>query len=278
MRTLAIFTVCFLATRLLSGEPNPEPAYVLTIESEGTMHTPPSTDNKLTTKTEIHYRCIARGELLAMYQVSHYSKRSMDGKLLEESTATKDKLIRTTPKERTELTVANAKQEFRDYVAAVFEQPVCVLTLDADGKPEKVTIPESPASKAPETQELASNLQFFHAPFPASKDRWEQERKLSFGLDHPSGTLSYEKRAPAADKPDLIPVAVSGSLTFVLAGKNGDKLTITYTLSGEQIYDRAAKQWVSGKHELKFTSAAEPGNKIAGEYTGTATIILAPQK
>ena len=97
-------------------------------------------------------------------------------------------------------------------------------------------------------------------------------------MEHPSGTLSYEKLAPAADKPDLIPVAVSGSLTYVLPGKNGDKLTITYTLSGEQLYDRAAKQWVSGKHELKFTSTPDPNNKIAGGYAGTATVILAPEK
>jgi hypothetical protein len=264
----------FTVPQLPAGEANSQPAYVLTIESDGAMRTGATAENKLTTKTEIHYRCIARGELLALYQVSHYFKHSIDGNLMEESTATKDTLVKTTPSGKQVIDISKSKQEFRDYLNAVFEQPVCVLTLDNDGKAEKVTIPESPASKSPETADLANNLQFFHAQFPAAKDRWEQERTISSGMEHPSGTLSYEKRAAAKDSPDLIPVAVSGTMTFVLSGKNADKLTVSYTLTGEQVYDRAAKQWKSGKHELKFTSAADPANKIPGSYSGTATITL----
>src|SRR5437868_6937258 len=118
MRTPLVFllsvTLAAAALRVAGGEASPEVAYVLSIECAGTMHTPPATDNKLSIKSEIHYRCISRGELLAMYQLSHAFKRSVDGRLLEESTATKDKLIRTTPSGRQELTVANSKQEFRD--------------------------------------------------------------------------------------------------------------------------------------------------------------------
>ena len=277
MMPVFIAVAIFSVLRVFGGEVNAEPAYVLTIESDCVMHSG-AADNKLATKTEIHYRCISRGELLAMYQVSHYFKRSIDGNLMEESTATRDKLVKTTPDGTQVILVSNAKQEFRDYIAAVFEQPVCVLTLDSDGKAGKVTIPESPASKSPETADLAKNLQFFHTQFPAAKDKWEQERAFSFGLEHPSGTLTYEKRKPAEDAPNIIPVAVSGALSATLAGKNGDKLSVTYTLSGEQRYDIAAKQWLSGKLELKFTSDADPANKIPGGYSGTATVTLAPEK
>lgn len=258
--------------------PKADPIHVLTIDLAGQMREDTGAGNKMESKTQIRFRTISRGEFFAMYQVSTFYRNKMDGALLEEDIADKEKLIHKKPNHTDQLVISSAAEKFRDEYTATFEQPLCALTLDADGKVEKVTMPDSLIAKSAETRDLAGNLQYFYPMFPLARAAWEQPRELTVGQDHLTGTLKYEKRAASEKTPMLIPVAVTGTLTSMLTGNNGDTLTLTYTVTGEQTYDREARQWISGKHDLTFTSVAGAANKIHGEYKGTLTVTLDDEK
>src|SRR4051812_27306071 len=120
-----------LANAADAPTPTPDPIHVMMIDLAGKMHEESGAGNTMESKTQLRFRTISRGEFLAMYQVSTFYRNKMDGALLEENIADREKLIRKKSSSTDQLIMSSAPEKFREEYQASFDQPLCVLTRDA---------------------------------------------------------------------------------------------------------------------------------------------------
>jgi hypothetical protein len=132
-----------------------------------------------------------------------------------------------------------------------FEVPICKLKIDENSKEIKRSIVAGPGAEEILKLGQIANAMFFHPPFKAGLDKWDAEREISMGQGgYAKGKLTYEKGK--ADKEGLH-FKVTGTLTnddFQPADSPVGYKDARYVIVGEQSYDPAKKEWISGKMHI----------------------------
>jgi hypothetical protein len=215
--------------------------------------------------TELQYRRECGTKKVKIFEVSNYVKLSINGNIVRESLSNVERMTKTTPTEKRDVVIKDAPDHFKTYITEKYNTPLCELVIDDD---ERVT---GSKLRRPEDASFAANFQFFHAPLLLNENSWEAEASMSGGDNIAAGKLTYEKQEPTGD---LLPIKVHGTLKTEMVAQNGDKLVLSYTVKGQQIYDLKKRQWVSGPHEMTIASTPKADNKVPASMKGAMVVTM----
>jgi hypothetical protein len=244
--------------------------YTLHIDADASMKLGPMPEQAITSTAISRYRRDQQKTKVALYEISDYLKLYTNGELQRESSSDALGMKKKTPHEtRAIVYKETARPEFLEYIKERYSTPFCTLTVDGDGHALKQDIRKS---EHPEIEVgMAASYQLFHGRFCPTDNKWEEEASFQ-GTTPVKGVLSYVKQPPGKE-PTLVHVQVSGTMTTMIP-MEGNDLTISNLVTGEQTYDTQMKQWVSGKLELKASSTQAPDATVKGSVTGTMTLSM----
>jgi hypothetical protein len=155
-----------------------------------------------------------------------------------------------------------------------FDVPLCKIQVDENGKVLKRTIVAGPGAQNLIDNGIVANCLLFHAPFLRDKNQWESDAEVSMGNGgYVKGKLNYTKAERGRGGQA---VKVNGTLTndrFVQAATGLTATNTKYVVNGEQTYDPAKKEWVTGKLniDVSFQISAAGQN---GSAKGTMVVGL----
>src|SRR5262249_28419588 len=154
-----------------------------------------------------------------------------------------------------------------------FDVPLARLTYE-DGKETKRTVLAGPGARGLLEGGMIANALLFHPPFPRDRDEWQADVEIGTGQGATAkGKLTY-KKAPGGKGGQA--VKVSGTLTHEgdLPGKVPVRKKVTYTVRGEQVYDRARGEWSSGRllMDISLRVTAPDGMGSTGKGTMDARL------
>jgi hypothetical protein len=160
----------------------------------------------------------------------------------------------------------NVRKMLRDS----FDTALCKVEVDAVGREVKRKVVAGPGARLILDQGVIANALLFHPPFLADKKEWQAHAEFPLGNDgHVKGKLKYTK---AEGKKGKSVVKVAGTLTNDSFTATGRPITIKdarYKVKGEETYDPAEREWVSGKLTIDVSFQMLAGEKELGSAKGT---------
>lgn len=230
---------------------------------------------KIGTSLDLRYQWQRDGQEKSLAFRSLQLQVSVNGQESLSTFMSRAKFVRTEKGKTDEVKAENAPEPLRKLLQDSFDVPVCKLQVDQNGKEVKRTLLAGPGAKSLVDNNLIANALLFHPPFPQDKSEWEADSEVSMGEGGSAkGKLSYQK--VASDKGVQL-VKVSGKLMNDSFQRPGTPLTIKdsiYVVSGEQTYDLAQQEWVSGKLTMRVSFKMTMGEKLVGTATGTMIASL----
>jgi hypothetical protein len=154
-----------------------------------------------------------------------------------------------------------------------FDKIAARLELDAEGS-EISRKARIATSSLLFTTGTVDNTRLFHPRFAANKETWSAVATIAMGNGQAArGTLRYQKLGPAKSGKG-VQVKVEGELSA--DGRSGGAIikNSLYRVSGEQVYDPDAKEWVSGEWKVDLAFENEFDGIDTGSANGTMTITF----
>lgn len=203
---------------------------------------------KVDTVTELHYTWQrGRGDR-TLSLGSSFVKVNADGKPLMNSFMSRKKVTNTAEGRTDEVTFDEATDELKKVLQDSYSAPLCKLRVDENGREVKRTVVAGPGAKAVIDNGMIAIALLFHPPFMRGRDEWQAETEVSMGNGgFAKGKLTYKKVAGGKGGQA---VQVSGTLTnesFQWPDKPVTIRNAKYAVRGEQTYDPAVGEWISGK-------------------------------
>jgi hypothetical protein len=153
--------------------------------------------------------------------------------------------------------------------------PLCKIEVDNNDKEVKRTIVAGAGAKTLVDNGLIANAVLFHPAYFTDKDEWQSDAEISMGNGgFAKGKLTY-KKVPGGKGGQA--VKVTGTLSNDNFKQPGSPLVIKdvkYVVTGEQTYDSAVKEWVSGKLTLDVAMTMTVDDKTVGTSKGTMIVTL----
>jgi hypothetical protein len=229
------------------------------------------------TESEMRYTWGKIGSQRTLTQDSTGVRIAEDGKEKTNVTMSLKGMIAVRDGKTIETSFADAPPRLQQVLTASYGEPICTLTVDKEGAEISRKTTTNPLTKSLIVNHgLIESMKLFHPPFADAKKEWDAPASLPAGNGAiQTGTLHYEKVASTGKGQT---VRVSGTLNSDVTGAPGAANVRTKTaaiIDGQEIYDTASGEWVSGKLSIKITIAAtrpgEPAQTIGGNGTMEAT-------
>jgi hypothetical protein len=273
---VAWLAAIFVGSVATAAEPGPEKThhFKFTIAAKMDLVIEGKTQ-KLVTDTEFHYSWTQRGLERFLSLDSMRVKVVMDDKPMMDTFMSRAKFVDTRDGKTTEVPLEQAPEQLKKMLLDTFGVPVCAVELDESGNPVKRTLTAGPGAKAMVDNGVVANGLLFHTPYRPGQDEWQADNEVTMGSGgFARGKLTY-KKVPG-DKDGQV-FNVSGTLACDNFKVPGTPLTHTnarYVVSGQQRYDPAKKEWVSGQLKMDVSYQMAFDEKPVGSAKGAMTIAL----
>ena len=208
-------------------------------------------------------------------------KASEGEKELMNSFMSRAKFVNTQNGQTQEVPFDQAPDELKSMLKDSFEVPLCKIEVDNNDKEVKRTIVAGAGAKTLVDNGLIANAVLFHPAYFTDKDEWQSDAEISMGNGgFAKGKLTY-KKVPGGKGGQA--VKVTGTLSNDNFKQPGSPLVIKdvkYVVTGEQTYDPAVKEWVSGKLtiDVSFQIVFEDDTKVSNKGTMVMTLEKLPAK
>jgi hypothetical protein len=250
-------------------------SFMVKIESKMDMEIQ-GNKQKLDAYTELRYTWKRSGRERALSLESALVQVKIDGKEIMNNFMSRAKFSNTEQGKTKEVPFEDANEELKKILRDSFDVPVCKLQVDENGKEVKRTIVAGPGAKALIDNGMIANAVLFHSPFPRDQNEWQADAEVSMGQGgYVKGKLAYKKTTGAKAGQS---VKVSGTLTNEGFKQQDTALTIkkvNYIVSGEQTYDPAQQEWVSGKLAMDVSFQMATDQAAVGSVKGIMVVSFA---
>ncbi len=228
-------------------------------------------NQKMTMKgdTEVAYNWQSKGQERTLALDSVQIKVNMDGNEMMDLVSTREKLVIVQKGTTNILTAETAPNHVKKMLQHEFGTPLCRVELDRQGTEIKRQYLADKDARPQIVETMVANSLLFHPPYHPSAKEWSADKEISMGNGgFAKGKLTYTK--PADGKSPYV-VKVTGTLMNERFPQPGTPVTVKearYVVTGEQTYDPALKEWVSGHHDIVVSHQLEAEGKIVGAAKG----------
>lgn len=242
--------------------------------------------HKVGTETVINYRRQRQGHDVNVICDSIAVKNTSDGATAYEGYMDRTKTVFTGPNNKKQEITTEQDAALRKTLEASFGTILAKLELDDDGADAKKSINNDPAAKDFVASGMVTNCLLFHAAYPADKPKWTRAIEYSMlGGGAATGELTYEKQADAAsntgspgDSSEHLPtVKVTGTLKAPYLRDSFGRImarNIQVEIQGQQTFDPATKEWISGTHTATVVFSLQDGDRGATAAKSVTEIRL----
>ncbi len=259
-----------------ASDPNQRHSFKLSIASDVSMEVQ-GQNQKINSDTVLNYSWGHRGNERILNFDSALVKVNKDGNQIMNIFMSLAKFANTEDGKTEEVPFADASDDLKKILRDSFGAPVCKLRVDENGKEVKREVIAGPGAKDFIDQGMIANARLFHPPFDRARDEWSAPTEVSMGNGgYAAGELTYKKVAGGKGGQA---VKVSGTLTndtFKLPGKPLAIKKAKYVFDGEQTYDPARREWVTGKLGIDVSFQMTAGDTPVASAKGTMTLSLDP--
>jgi hypothetical protein len=201
-------------------------------------------------------------------------KVAQNQKALMDTYMSRTKFINGIGPAKKEILYKDAPAQLQQMLKDGFDTPICEYDRDKNGGEIKHKIVALPGAKSLIDNGVIANARLFHVMFPQDQKKWQAKNAISMGNGgYARGELTYQKME-AADA-TVSRVQVTG--TLINASHKVGILELKdakYEVTGEQIYDFAARKWRSGKLDIKVSYTLNVNGKSMGAATGTMLVKM----
>lgn len=223
----------------------------------------------VTALTELAYQWRKDAKGRTLFLDSTFVKAEMNGQPLMNNLTNAEKFMETKGDKKTEILINDANDELKKILVDSYTAPICVLTVDASGAETERSIVAKEGAKSQIDNGIIANCTMFHPPYFADKREWERQTEFSAGNGaYVKGNLLYKKgeKTAAGQK-----VTFAGTLTNPGYLRPGTPLKMennVYKITGEQTYDPASQEYVSGKLVIDVSFDLSVSDKAIGNAKG----------
>lgn len=229
----------------------------------------------VTALTELAYQWRKDAKGRTLFLDSTFVKAEMNGQPLMNTLTNAEKFLETKGDKKTEILINDANDELKKILVDSYTAPICVLTVDASGAETERSIVAKEGAKSQIDNGIIANCTMFHPPYFADKQEWERQTEFSAGNGaYVKGNLLYKKGEKTATGQK---VTFSGTLTNPGYLRPGTPLKMEnniYKISGEQTYDPASKEYVSGKLVIDVSFDLSVSDKAIGNAKGKMNLTF----
>jgi len=281
MRT-ALLTLCTVCLVARSGDfacaaaPRSETVshFKVTIGSKLKTDSEGETED-IDASTEISYTWQAQARQRSLSFDSILVQASVDGK--EVMNTFMDRTRVSTPD--TDKTKPGPKDSAPDHLKTALENsfgvPIFVIELDDARKFIRRTRLIDPDAKPVFDQALIANALLFHPEFPDKQETWQSPAGVHMGNNAlAKGKLTYVKVPGNSSRPTT---RVSGTLVNAAVTSADGQTTIKnaqYVVGGQQTYDMARHEWISGKLSIDVTYQLFEEDREVAKTAGKMVLTL----
>lgn len=224
--------------------------------------------------TELRYTWRRSGQERTLSFDAMALKLQVDGKEQMNTSMSRAKVVNIRQGEKSEVLFENAPEQAKKILQDSFGAPVCKLQVDESGKEVKREVVAGPGAQSLIVDPgMIANAVLFHPPFPVGKDEWEADTEVTMGKSgYAKGKLTYTKVAGGNKRQT---VKVSGTLTNDSSKQPGTQQGVSgarYIVRGEQTYDPAQQEWVSGELTMDVSFQMTSDDKPIGSAKGQMTL------
>jgi len=229
----------------------------------------------VTALTELAYQWRKEAKSRTLFVDSTLVKAEMNGQPLMNTLMNAEKFVETKGDKKTEILTNDANDELKKILLDSYTAPICVLTVDASGLETQRSIVAKEGAKSQIENGIVANCTMFHPPYFADKQQWERQTEFSAGNGaYVKGNLLYKKgeKTAAGQK-----VTFSGTLENPGYLRPGTPLKMennVYKITGEQTYDPASKEYVSGKLVIDISFDLSVSDKAIGNAKGKMNLTF----
>lgn len=229
----------------------------------------------VTALTELAYQWRKDAKGRTLFLDSTFVKAEMNGQPLMNTLTNAEKFLETKGDKKTEILINDANDELKKILVDSYTAPICILTVDTSGAETERTIVAKEGAKSQIDNGIIANCTMFHPPYFADKQEWERQTEFSAGNGaYVKGNLLYKKgeKTAAGQK-----VTFSGTLTNPGYLRPGTPLKMennVYKITGEQTYDPASQEYVSGKLVIDVSFDLSVSDKAIGNAKGKMNLTF----
>jgi hypothetical protein len=227
---------------------------------------------KIDAQTTVQYSWDRQGPERTLSFDSIQVKANQDGKTLINTVMNRSKVTNTKEGKAEDTLFESAPEQLKTMLRDSFNTPLCKLHVDENGSEVKREVVGGPGAKSFIDNGMIANAMLFHPPFMRGQKEWSAPVEISMGNGgFAKGNLAYKV---TGDKNGQL-VKVDGRLTNESYKPPGNPLTIkntNYQVTGEQRYDPAQREWVSGKLKIDASFDMASGDTRLGGAKGTMAL------
>ena len=274
---ITLLTFTYLPVALADGNEGTF-SYRIKISSQATGKTLNEPDMTIDGETIMGYTWKSRHLERTLTIDSLYVKVIQNGQEFVNAFMSRTRMTNTSKGETVVVNFENASEEQKRMLRNSFGVPVCKLLTDQRGKEIKRTLIAGPGAKGLIDDTIIANAVLLHPMFPGTQDQWQADSIVSMGSGgFARGKLTYRKQAKGSAGQTRVNVSVSGTVTNDDFKRPGTSLTlkaVRYVVTGNQTYDTALREWVSGQLSFDISFQIEYNNMPMGSAKGKMQIVL----
>jgi hypothetical protein len=227
---------------------------------------------KIDAETTVQYSWSRAGGERTLSFDSIQVKANQDGKALINTVMNRSKVTNTKEGKTEDTLFDSAPEQLKTMLRDSFNTPLCKLQVDENGSEVKREVVGGPGAKSFIDNGMIANALLFHPPFMRGQKEWSAPVEMSMGNGgFAKGNLTYKVTGQQNGQH----VQVSGRLTNESYKPPGNPLTIkntNYQVAGEQLYDPAQREWISGKLKIDASFDMASGDTRLGGAKGTMAL------
>jgi hypothetical protein len=224
----------------------------------------------ITARTEVRYNWRRKDLERTLVVDSLRISVEQDGKEIMNTFMSRNRFSDVQQGRTNEFTADTAPERLKAILQDSFGVPLCILQVDEQGKEVKRNMVAGPGAKGLVDNGMIANALLFHPPFPREGNEWSADSNVSMGnSSYAKGSLNYQKQAGAKSRQAC---NVSGTLKCDRSKLPDSPVTIRnarYVVTGEQSFDPAVKEWVTGRMTMQVSNQMAVNEKTIGTSEGT---------
>ncbi|HTN74302.1 MAG TPA: hypothetical protein VL096_03615 [Pirellulaceae bacterium] len=280
VRACAALVALVLSLLPLAGAQaaDPQPKYWNDVQIVATMAIKvEATNQDMVADTMYRYAWLPEDKTESLIVDYQQVKVAVNKNVLLDSLLTRDKLVELKAGAKVSTPIAELPPAVQARLKAAYGTPLCKRTLDENGLEIKREVVAGPDAKLMIDNGVITNALLFHPPFYADKSKWESPLEFSMGNGgFAKGKLTYVLEPNSDPKQPVFKVYGSAALAshrqpgpVVMFAKDA-----AYEITGEQTYDTATKQWISGKMKVEISFRLDTEEKEIGSAAGNMDITF----